>query len=34
MTVLDNSMTKDGAVSIRPEQISELKDFSSLSKKK
>ena len=34
MTVLDNSMTKDGAVSIRPEQISELKDFSSLSKEK
>ena len=34
MTVLKESMTKDGAVSIRPEQISELKDFSSLSKEK
>ena len=34
MTVLNESMTKDGAVSIRPEQISELKDFSSLSKEK
>jgi len=34
MTVLNESMTKDGAVSIRPEQISELKDFSSLSKDK
>ena len=32
MTILDKSQTKDGIVSILPEQILELKKFASLSK--
>lgn len=34
MTILDKSRTKDGMISIKPEQILELKDFASLSKEK